>query len=120
MVDPEAMSNWRQRLSDWGYALLQIVDIRLAIALAVAAFLLAVGVDSSGNYASAADLDLAVQQQAFEMSAPRLKPEPETAEERSERLAIANRLRHSELTHASMTSSHMTRAHFFSDFSALH
>ncbi|PSN18012.1 hypothetical protein C7271_14765 [filamentous cyanobacterium CCP5] len=119
MVEPEAELNWQQRLANWGYTLLQIIDLRLAIALAVAAFLLAVGVDSSGNLASASALDAAVQQQAFEMSAPRLKVEPESPAQQTERLEVANRLRHSEMVHASMTSSHLTRAHLFSDFSAL-
>jgi hypothetical protein len=119
VVDPEAELSWQQQLSNWGYALLQIIDLRLAIALAVAVFLLAVGVDSSGNYAAAADLDVAVQQQAFAMSAPLLKVEPEPPAQQAERLEVANRLRHSEMVHATMTSSHLTRSHLFSDFSAL-
>lgn len=119
MVDSETGAGWRQRFLNWGYALLQIIDMRLAVALAIATFLIAISIDSSGNYAAAADLDAAVQRQTLELTAPPLHAESASPQQQTRRLALANRLRHSELTHASLTRDHLTRAHFFSDFSAL-
>lgn len=114
--EAEDLPSWRQRLTDWGYALFQVIDIRLAIVIGITVFLLAVGVDSSGNPASAADyapseatdFPLAaegVSTAKTEYATTYLDYDPQTA----------SRLRHSEVTSAALTTSRLTRAHFFID-----
>ena len=128
MVDSEDPSNFWQQLSEWGLAVLQIIDLRLAILLAVAAFLLAVGVDSSGNLASAADLGNASLQvsamaspQPVPTAASSLTVESAQAQAAPENTylnpnpALAQRLHHGELTSHILTSSRLTSAHFFTD-----
>jgi hypothetical protein len=54
--DTKSSSTFWSSVQDAVFWVLQIVDIRLALAIGLAAFMLAVGFDSSGNKAEAADL----------------------------------------------------------------
>ena len=112
-------------LQDWAYQSLQLIDLRLALVLALIGFLVTVGLDSGGNPAAAADL-----------VNPGVLPVPVAAVERysvsdswsgsrsaqaqvpaleAQQLATARRLRHGTLTSAIMTSNRLTEAHFFTD-----
>lgn len=114
---------------NWGYWLLRLIDARLVLCLGVAIFFLAVGVDSSGNYATAADLGaVSVVKEASVglgdlVAAPtRIAPDLKSGAQQPDEASylefdpeIANRLSHGELTRAVLTGSHLTRAHFFID-----
>ena len=104
-------------VQDAAFWVLQIVDIRLALVIGLAAFMLAVGFDSSGNKAEAADL----------VTSPSLVPVSVSVSTAPSyafagqplvgdaQLATARRLRHGSLTSAIMTSNRLTNAHFFID-----
>lgn len=112
--DSTPPSLWN-RLQDWAYFFLQIVDLRVALVMGLLAFLVAVSVDSGGNAAAAADLPpqppipvVAVPIQGDRSSAgPESLPPSE--------LITARRLHHGTLTSAIMTSNRLTEAHFFTD-----
>ncbi|MEO1068117.1 MAG: hypothetical protein AAFW95_03235 [Cyanobacteria bacterium J06638_6] len=100
---------------------LQLIDLRLALVIGLAAFMVAVGFDSSGNQAEAADLigqsslapvTLSVQAAA---ASPRYTPHLGSTA-RDTQLSATQRLRHGTLTSAIMTSSRLTEAHFFTEF----
>jgi hypothetical protein len=98
---------------------LQLIDIRLAIVIGLAAFMVAVSVDSSGNPAAAADLvnrsDLVpvTIAPAPQSSAPSGLYEDDLAQ-----LSSARRLHHGGLTSAIMTSNRLTDAHLFTELPA--
>ncbi|MBD0267273.1 MAG: hypothetical protein ICV77_03160 [Cyanobacteria bacterium Co-bin8] len=126
-IKPEGSQNLLQMLLNWGYWVLRLIDLRLAIVIGSSVFLLAVGLDSSANYATAADLRQASiqatpaafnQAQVLKRVPKQVQPEPDLEDEASYLEfdpAIANRLKHGDLTSASLTSSRLTRAHFFTD-----
>jgi hypothetical protein len=112
----------------WAYVqnaafwVLQIVDIRLALVISLTAFMLAVGFDSSGNRAEAADLltgSLLVPVSVSVAAAPSYAL-TEQFSARDAQLATAHRLRHGSLTSAIMTSNRLTDAHFFIDLPSEH
>ncbi len=95
---------------------LQLVNIRLAIAIGLAAFMVAVSVDSSGNPAEAADLmnrsalvPVAIAP-ASQPSAPSGLYGDDFAQ-----LSTARRLHHGGLTSAIMTNNRLTDAHLFTE-----
>ncbi|MBD2106283.1 hypothetical protein [Nodosilinea sp. FACHB-13] len=120
--DTKSSSTLRTSVQDAAFWVLQIVDIRLALVIGLAAFMLAVGFDSSGNKAEAADL----------MTGPSLVPVSVSVaaapsygfEEqpivRNAQLATARRLRHGSLTSAIITSNRLTDSHFFIDLPSEH
>ena len=113
----EDIPSWQQRLTNWSYALLKIIDIRLAIVVGITAFLLAVGIDSSGNLASAADYAPSASADfpiATDTLAPAVAPRDEASYLEYDP-AIAARLRHGEVTSAILVGNRLTRAHFFTD-----
>ncbi|MGB3137116.1 MAG: hypothetical protein WBG38_13375 [Nodosilinea sp.] len=105
-----------QNVATW---VLQVIDVRLALLIGLAAFMLAVGFDSSGNRAEAADF--ASQSLVPVGLSPALTPpstllvSPTTG---STQRATAHRLRHGTLTAPILTSSRLTDAHFFTDLPA--
>jgi hypothetical protein len=104
-------------LQDAAFWVLQIVDIRLALVIGLAAFMLAVGFDSSGNKAEAADLVTGPSLVPVSVSVA-AAPSYDSAEQpliKDAQLATARRLRHGSLTSAIMTSNRLTNAHFFTD-----
>jgi hypothetical protein len=95
---------------------LQLIDIRLAIVIGLAMFMVAVSVDSSGHPAEAADL---MNQSALVpvTIAPASQPSAPGGlygDDRA-RLSTARRLHHGSLTSAIMTNNRLTDAHFFTD-----
>lgn len=107
----------------WAYVqnaafwVLQIVDIRLALVIGLAAFMLAVGFDSSGNKAEAADLVTGPSLVPVSVSVA-AAPSYAFAEQplaTDAQLATARRLHHGSLTSAIMTNNRLTDAHFFID-----
>ena len=126
--DTETPSNFLANLQDVLLQAGQIIDIRLALLIGLIAFFIAVGFDSSGNQAEAADL----LRQTQPLSAPTVTvTEKSIANARANLtisgaqstegggntpgLSAAQRLRHGTLTSAMMTSSRLTQAHFFTD-----
>ncbi len=124
--DTETPSNFLANLQDALFQAGQIIDIRLALLIGLLAFFVAVGFDSSGNRAEAADL-LRQSQRASAPSVTVLEVGAFTtnddivdftqqpAKGDTSSLAMARRLRHGTLTSAVMTSSRLTQAHFFTD-----
>jgi hypothetical protein len=116
---------WRT-IQDWLYEILKLIDVRLALAIGLIAFLVAVGFDSAGNHAAAADLAnrghskpvVTVVTQSSMNTAP-AKSAGFSAQgliqPNDPRLATARRLHHGTLTGAVITSSRLTQAHFFTD-----
>ncbi len=101
---------------------LQIIDMRLALLIGLAAFMMAVGFDSSGNKAEAADLVTQASLVPVMVSAQVASPgnsflEP-SATGSDAQMAAARRLRHSKLTSAVITKNRLTEAHLFTDLSA--
>jgi hypothetical protein len=109
-------STFWSSVQDTVFRVLQIIDLRLALLIGLAAFLVAVSFDASGNPAEAADL---VNQASLVPVAVTVTPEdlrPRDALATPEASLAANsRLRHGGLTSALMTSSRLTDAHFFTD-----
>jgi hypothetical protein len=100
--------------------MLQVIDIRLALLIGLAAFMLAVGFDSSGNQAKAADLVTQSSLMPVRVSAPAaFAPDNSffvpSATAGDAQLATARRLRHGNLTSAIITNNRLTDAHFFTD-----
>jgi hypothetical protein len=124
-VQSEGFKNLCQLLANWSYWLLKLIDLRLAVVIGVGMFLMAVGVDSSGNYATAADLRQAsVPITRTASDHPQPQPQPQVQPQSNAKAeasylefdpAIANRLRQGDITSASLTSSRLTKAHFFTD-----
>jgi hypothetical protein len=118
--DTESSTAFWSSAQDIVLQALQIIDLRLALVIGLAAFMLAVGFDSSGNQAEAADLvgqtslvPVTSSIQAAEGS-PRYTPDLESAA-RDARSSAAQRLRHGTLTSAIMTGNRLTEAHFFTE-----
>ncbi len=86
--------------------------------------MLAVGFDSSGNRAEAADLVTPASLVPVQVLAPATSPDDFengfglTAARDETQFATARRLRHGTLTSAIMTSNRLTEAHFFTDLPA--
>ena len=112
----------------WAYVqnaafwVLQIVDIRLALVIGLAAFMLAVGFDSSGNKAEAADLvtGSSLVPVSVSVAAAPSYAFAEQSPAKDAQLATARRLHHGSLTSAIMTSNRLTDAHFFIDLPSEH
>ena len=106
-------------MQDIAIQVLQAIDLRLALLIGLAAFMLAVGFDSSGNQAEAADLatqaTLVPVRVAAVPSNFSLEPPPAVGDAQ---LATARRLRHGNLTSAIITNNRLTEAHFFTDLPA--
>lgn len=122
-IGSKKSENWLKQLLNWGSWLIQLIDLRLALVIGLGVFLIAVGVDSSNNYANAADLreasirtlDLAAPHPSNTASS-RVQAEAKQTDEVTYLEfdpAIAHRLNHSALTQAVLTGSHLTRAHLF-------
>ena len=99
---------------------LKLVDIRLALLICLATFMLAVGFDSSGNTAQAADLVGQSSPVPVTLSnggnAMLATPENYAVSVSSEtQLATARRLHHSSLTGASLINNRLTDAYLFTD-----
>jgi hypothetical protein len=104
----------------------QVIDLRLALGMGLLTFLVAVGFDSAGNQAEAADLMYRqglpptitvtlvdpVQRDLPGSPAPQITTIPQGD---MVPVAITKRLRHGTLTGAVITSSRLTQAHFFTD-----
>lgn len=106
-------------VQDLAYQIFQVIDLRLALVIALIGFLVTVGFDSSGHAAAAADLGRPKAAAATITLGP-ASIEGENAGaafslEVGQSLATAQRLRHGTLTSAIMTSSRLTDAHFFTD-----
>jgi hypothetical protein len=106
-------------VQDLAYQIFQVIDLRLALVIALIGFLVTVGFDSSGHAAAAADLGPPTAAAAATTLGP-ASIEGETAGaafslEVGQSWATAQRLRHGTLTSAIMTSSRLTDAHFFTD-----
>lgn len=102
---------------------LQVIDIRLALLIGLSAFMLAVGFDSSGNQAEAADLvtqpalvPVKVSTQAAASPSSSLFEQPPAANDAQQ--AAARRLHHGNMTSAILTNNRLTEAHFFTDLPA--
>lgn len=116
--DNESPSSLWTSIQDAVFHVVQIIDLRLALLIGLAAFMLAVGFDSSGNRAEAADLvtrssvvPVSVRM-AEASSSYAFAGEPLVGDAQ---LATARRLRHGSLTSAIITSNRLTGAHFFID-----
>ena len=122
--DTESSANFWASVQDVALQVLQIIDIRLALLIGLAAFMLAVGFDSSGNRAEAADLVTYASPVPVRVLAPTGSPGGFengfglTAANDEAQFATARRLRHGTLTSAIMTSNRLTEAHFFTDLPA--
>lgn len=118
LKDTESSSTIWASIQDAVFQVVQIIDIRLALLIGLAAFMLAVGFDSSGNRAEAADLVtgsslVPVPVRVADSSASySFAGEPSVG---SAQLATARRLRHGTLTSAILTNNRLTEAHFFTD-----
>ncbi|PZU95136.1 MAG: hypothetical protein DCF32_22590 [Leptolyngbya sp.] len=115
--DTKSSSTFLSFVQDVAFWVLQIVDIRLALVIGLAAFMLAVGFDSSGNRAEAADLATgsALVPVSITMTAAptyAFEGQPQASDVQ---LATARRLRHGSLTSAIITNNRLTDAHFFTD-----
>ncbi|WP_017302448.1 hypothetical protein [Nodosilinea nodulosa] len=107
-------------------AVLQVLDLRLALLMGLAAFMLAVGFDSAGNPAKAADLVTQAALVPTRVSAPTAVSGGSAVDSAMEPLAAIDdarqaaslRLRHGTLTSAIITSNRLTDAHFFTDLPA--
>jgi len=124
--DTETPSNFLANLQDVLFQAGQIIDLRLALLIGLLAFFVAVGFDSSGNQAEAADLlrqphvgpTPAITLVKGMASSPTSDIAPTTSQsvgDDNSGLATAKRLRHGTLTGALMTSNRLTQAHFFTD-----
>lgn len=114
--DSESSSTVWASVQDAVFQILQIIDIRLALVIGLAAFMLAVGFDSSGNRAEAADLvttSSLVPVRVASVSSTYSLAEGSGAEDAQ--LATARRLRHGSLTSAILTNNRLTDSHFFTD-----
>lgn len=118
--DTESSANFWASVQDFAFNVLQIIDIRLALLIGLAAFMLAVGFDSSGNKAEAADLVtqaslVPVRVSAYVTSAPGSFNVDAPQLIGDAQLSTARRLRHGTMTSAIMTNNRLTEAHFFTD-----
>lgn len=119
----ETQPGWGELIQDLGYGLLQLVDIRLALIIGLIAFLMAVGIDSSGNRAEAADLIYSPTHVQSRPASSLIQSGHELAGIENGPMAehnpqVVKRLRHSNLAGALVTGNRLTRAHFFTDISA--
>lgn len=98
---------------------LQVIDIRLALVLGLAAFMLAVGFDSAGNQAEAADLATRTAPVPVSPSAQATLPDNNLLQPAAAigdtQLATSYRLHHGTLTSAILTNNRLTDAHLFTD-----
>jgi hypothetical protein len=113
----ESSSAFWSTLQDWAYQGLQLIDLRLALAIGLITFLVAVGFDSAGNQAEAADLANRASLAPSVTIVNRSQGESlATAESpQNSQAVVTKRLRHGTLTSAVMTGSRLTQAHFFTD-----
>lgn len=96
----------------------QVLDLRLALVMALLAFVLAVSLDSAGNAAEAADLANPTYRAVPIVTM--VVPPPSTAPESGlalDTLDTARRLHHGLMTSAILTSNRLTEAHLFTDLS---
>ncbi|PSR18370.1 hypothetical protein C8255_07765 [filamentous cyanobacterium CCP3] len=120
--DTESSTTFWSSVQDVAIQVLQVIDIRLALLIGLAAFMLAVGFDSSGNQAEAADLvtqaslvPVRVSTQAVSSTSVFFEA-PEVLD--AAQLTTARRLRHGNLTSAIITNNRLTDAHFFTELPA--
>ncbi|MGB3201061.1 MAG: hypothetical protein WBA99_09165 [Nodosilinea sp.] len=121
--DSESSPTLWNVVQDLVIQVLQVIDIRLALVIGLAAFMLAVGFDSSGNHAEAADLVnraslVPVRVSTQRAAAPDNSVWAPTSSGNEAQLATAQRLRHGHLTSAILTNNRLTEAHFFTDLPA--
>jgi hypothetical protein len=104
-----------QRLRKWGQIVQQVIDLRLALVIALLAFVLVISLDSAGNTAEAADL----ANSTYRASPPvtTVAPQPSLAVGSAPALEVPHRLRHGLMTSAILTSNRLTEAHLFTDLS---
>lgn len=120
LKDTEPSATFWDAVQDAIFQIFQIIDVRLALLLGLAVFMLAVGFDSSGNKAEAADLltqaslvpvqvstQSGVEFNGYASEAPVLTSHAQ--------MAAARRLRHGNLAGAIITNNWLTDAHFFTD-----
>ncbi|MFQ4136628.1 hypothetical protein PGN35_009930 [Nodosilinea sp. PGN35] len=117
--DSESSSTLWATVHDVAFQVLQVIDIRLALLIGLAAFMLAVGFDSSGNQAEAADLinrsslvPVRVAPVSPSSSSYSLAGESSVGDAQ---LAMARRLHHGGLTSPIITNNRLTDAHFFTE-----
>jgi hypothetical protein len=124
--DTESPSKFWANFQDRIFQVVQLIDLRLALVIGLLAFMVAVGFDSAGNQAEAADLMYRntlspVPSVAVVNSVPSSARTSSASDKRlsanqtDASLATARRLRHGTLTSAVMTSNRLTQAHFFTD-----
>lgn len=121
--DSESSPGFWGAVQDFAIQVLQVIDIRLALVIGLTAFMLAVGFDSSGNQAEAADLVnqaslVPVRVSTQRVAAPGNRVLAPTLVGDEAQLATARRLRHGHLTSAILTNNRLTEAHFFTDLPA--
>ncbi|HEY9763577.1 MAG TPA: hypothetical protein V6D07_13685 [Trichocoleus sp.] len=122
-IESRKSGNWLTQILNWSHWLVRRVGLKLALIGGLGAFMLAVGVDSSSNYAKAADLrEGSIQTVNLVVSHPskaasnQLQSQLKQTDEPTYLEfdpAIANRLSHGDLTRAVLTGNHLTRAHLF-------
>jgi len=96
----------------------QVIDLRLALVMALLAFVLVVSLDSAGNKAEASDLANSAYSAAptATMVVPPLSTAPELGLA-PDTLDTTHRLHHGLMTSAILTSNRLTEAHLFTDLS---
>ncbi|MGG6241271.1 hypothetical protein ACQ4N7_21825 [Nodosilinea sp. AN01ver1] len=120
--DTESSPAFWSAVQDVAVQVIQVIDIRLALLIGLAVFMLAVGFDSSGNQAEAADLvtqsalvPVRVSARAASLDGDFFDP---SAASDDAQLVTARRLRHGSLTSAILTNNRLTEAHFFTELPA--
>jgi hypothetical protein len=91
----------------------QVIDLRLALVMALLAFVLAVSLDSAGNAAEAADLANATYRPGPLVTIVASQPSPSMAS--APALEAPRRLHHGLMTSAILTNNRLTEAHLFTD-----
>lgn len=96
---------------------LQAIDIRLALLIGLAVFTLAVGFDSAGNQAKAADLSM--RSVPVRVLSPATFPDSGVLQSSAAiddaQQETSRRLHHGTLTSAILTNNRLTDAHLFTD-----
>lgn len=120
--DTKSSSTFWSSVQDAAFWVLQIVDIRLALVIGLAAFMLAVGFDSSGNKAEAADLvtSASLVPVSVNVAAASSDAFEGPSSVGDTQLVTARRLHRGSLTRAVITNNRLTDAHFFIDLPSKH
>lgn len=101
-----------QRIQLWGRMARQVIDLRLALVMALLTFVLAVSLDSAENTAEAADLAPSTYRPI--PTVVMVAPQP-SAMDAAPALEVPRRLHHGLMTSAILTNNRLTEAHLFTD-----